>query len=204
MDKGAVRAMFSLPAQVSGRRYQLRRKKRKKRTLCESAGGLRVLGHFGFSYIGLIYLLMLFIPNIVWAKRQPEGYADLAKNENKIFLVFERAGQVMVTVTAVIFSDYNPTEFSAWTAWLIVSGVMMLLYETAWVRYFFKPTLKSFYGSFLLIPIPLASLPVFAFLLLGIYGKVIWLIISSVIIGIGHIGIHIQHLKTIKKGAANE
>ena len=30
--------------------------------------------HFGFSYEGLLYLLMLFIPNIIWTKYKPEGY----------------------------------------------------------------------------------------------------------------------------------
>lgn len=25
--------------------------------------------NFGFSYVGLIYLLMLFIPNILWSKK---------------------------------------------------------------------------------------------------------------------------------------
>lgn len=154
-----------------------------------------MLGHLGFSYIGLIFLLMLFIPNGIWTKKQPEGYAELAKNENKILLTFERTGQVSVTACALIFSDYNPSEFSAWSAWLIAAFALMLLYETAWIRYFLKPSLKNFYGRFLFIPIPLASLPVFAFLLLGIYGKVIWLIISAVVIGIGHIGIHLQHLK---------
>ena len=158
-----------------------------------------MLGHFGFSYVGLIFLLMLFVPNIIWTRRQPEGYKELAHKENKVLLAFERVGQVCVTAAAVLFSDYNPTEFSAWTAWLIVSAALMLIYEAVWVRYFIKPTLKNFYGSFLLIPIPLASLPVFAFLLLSIYGKVIWLMISAVIIGIGHIGIHIQHFKMLKK-----
>jgi len=156
-------------------------------------------GHLGFSYIGLIFLLMLFIPNSIWTKKQPEGYAELIKNENKILLFFERTGQVLVTVCALIFSDYNPSEFSAWSAWLIASFALMLLYEAAWIRYFLKPSLKSFYGRFLFVPIPLASLPVFAFLLLGIYGKVVWLIISAVIIGIGHIGIHVQYLKVISK-----
>ena len=33
-----------------------------------------MLGTFGFSYIGLIYLLMLWIPNSLWARRLPEGY----------------------------------------------------------------------------------------------------------------------------------
>lgn len=158
-----------------------------------------MLGTFGFSYIGLIFLLMLFVSNIIWTQRQPEGYIDLAKNENKVLLVFERVGQVLVVVSAMIFADYNPTNFDAWTAWLIIAGTLMLFYETAWIRYFIKPTLKNFYGSFLLIPVPLASLPVFAFMLLGIYGKVIWLIISAIILGIGHMGIHIQHNKSIKQ-----
>jgi hypothetical protein len=39
-----------------------------------------------------------------------------------------------------------------------------------------------------------------AFLLLGIYGKVIWLIASVIVLGIGHIGIHIQHLKNGSMG----
>ncbi len=75
------------------------------------------------------------------------------------------------------------------------------LYEAAWVRYFLKPALKNFYKSFLLIPLPLASLPVSAFLLLGIYGKVIWLIISALILGVGHIGIHIQHMCAANKSS---
>jgi hypothetical protein len=58
--------------------------------------------------------------------------------------------------------------------------------------------LENFYRSFCGIPVPGASLPVIAFLLLGIYGKVIWLIVSVIVLGIGHIGIHIQHLKAIK------
>lgn len=37
--------------------------------------------HFGFSYIGLIFLLMLFIPNILWAKHKPKDYEKYVKNE---------------------------------------------------------------------------------------------------------------------------
>jgi len=29
-----------------------------------------MLGHLGFSYIGFIYLLILFIPNIIWNKNR--------------------------------------------------------------------------------------------------------------------------------------
>jgi len=63
------------------------------------------MGHFGFSYIGLIFLLMLTIPNLIWTKHQPQGYS--AHDENKILLAFERVGQVCVTCTALAFSDFN-------------------------------------------------------------------------------------------------
>lgn len=155
-----------------------------------------MLGHFGFSYVGCIYLLMLSIPNILWTKCKPSGYNDVVSNENKILLLFERVGQVLVTCVAVIFNDYNLKPFSLWSLWLIGSFILMIIYEINWIRYFnSKHSLKDFYGSFLGIPVPGASLSVVAFMLLGIYGRVIWLIISIIILGIGHIGIHLQHMK---------
>lgn len=38
-------------------------------------------GHLGFSYIGLIFLILLFVPNIIWARRKPQGYTS--ENEKK-------------------------------------------------------------------------------------------------------------------------
>lgn len=158
------------------------------------------MGHFGFSYVGLIYLLMLFVPNIIWTKHSPKGYEDISKNENKIFLIFERVGQVLVTVTVLIFSDFNVSMQGIWTLWLLISFAVMVLYDVLWIRYFkSNHTLNDFYKSFFIIPVPLATLPVTAFLLLGIYGQVIWLIIATVILGIGHIGIHLMHRKEIEK-----
>lgn len=156
-----------------------------------------MLGHFGFSYVGLAYLLMLFIPNLIWRRHQPADYEP--KGENKVLLILERVGQVLVTCVALLFRDYNIHPLSLWSIWLIASFLIMLLYEISWVRYFASEhTEKSFYRSLFGIPVPLASLPVMGFLLLGIYGKVIWLVVSIVILGIGHIGIHLQHLKRCK------
>lgn len=154
-----------------------------------------MLGHLGFSYVGLIYLLMLFIPNLIWTKHRPIDYDT--EHENKVLLVFEKVGQVLVTCAVLIFNDFNINTISLWSIWLFVSFMIMLLYEISWIKYFSSEhTEKNFYRSLFGIPVPGASLPVMAFLLLGIYGKVIWLIISIIILGIGHIGIHIQHLRS--------
>ena len=150
-----------------------------------------MLGHFGFSYVGLIYLLMLIVPNIIWALSKPVGFGP--GNENKILLTFERAGQVLCTVTLLLFNDYSPKEINTWLILLFVSFAFMILYEIFWIRYFRSSrTMHDFYKSLFAIPVPGAVLPVIAFLLLGIYGRVIWLIISSIIFGIGHIGVHIK------------
>ena len=63
--------------------------------------------HFGFSYVGLIYLLMLFIPNIVWAKNRPVGYEQYTGNENKFLMTLERIGEILVCICALVFSDFN-------------------------------------------------------------------------------------------------
>ena len=126
--------------------------------------------NLGFSYVGLIYLLMLFIPNIIWSKNQPKDYDKYVKNENKVLLVFERIGEVSLTVLSLIFTDFNINKISYWSIILLVSFLSMIIYEISWIRYF----------------------------KLGIYGRNIFMIIASIIMAIGHIGIHLNHRKEIK------
>ena len=154
--------------------------------------------NFGFSYIGLLFLLMLMIPNIIWSKNKPKDYDIYVKNENKILLMFERVGEAFVTCLSLIFSDFNINKISKWSIVLLVAFLLMILYEIYWVRYFkSEKTMKDMYSSLLGVPVAGATLPVFAFFLLGIYGRNILLVIATVILGIGHIGIHLNHKKEI-------
>ena len=155
--------------------------------------------HFGFSYVGLIYLIMLFTPNIIWSKNQPKDYEKYAAQENKVLLTLERAGEALVSTLCLIFSDFNIGSVSPWSIVLLASFLMMLLYEIYWIRYFkSEKTMQDMYSSILGVPVAGATLPVLAFFLLGVYGKNIPMMISTVILGIGHIGIHLQHKKQIK------
>lgn len=151
-----------------------------------------MMGHLGFSYIGMIFLLMLFIPNIIWTRNMPQNYS--AENENKFLQILERVGEVLTTCCALIFSDFNIGAWSAWSWWLAAAFAVMVMYEIWWIRYFqSERRMEDFYSSLLGIPYAGATLPVVAFFLLGVYGRVIWMLIAAVILGIGHIGIHIQH-----------
>jgi hypothetical protein len=156
------------------------------------------MGNLGFSYIGLVFLLMLILPNLIWARSQPQNYDS--SDESKILSAFERVGQVLVTASALIFSDFNPHQISLWELWLLAAVAAMILYECWWIRYFkSERNLKDLSSSFCGVPVAGATLPVLAFFLLGVYGKVIWLIIAVVIFGTGHIGIHLQHKKSAER-----
>ena len=152
--------------------------------------------NLGFSYVGLIYLVMLMTPNLIWSKNLPKDYEKFAKNENKVLLAFERTGEVLTSCIALVFKDFNLRPWTCWSWFLVVSFALMVLYEIYWIRYFRSAkTMKDLYSSILGIPVAGATLPVLAFMLLAVYGKNIFLGISIVILGIGHIGIHLMHRK---------
>lgn len=154
--------------------------------------------HFGFSYVGLVFLIMLFVPNIIWSKNQPKDYEKYAPKENRILLTLERIGEALVSTLCFIFSDFN-IRISGWSAFLVMAFAIMILYEIYWIRYFkSEKTMADMYSSILGIPVAGATLPVLAFFLLGVYGKNIPMMIATVILGIGHIGIHLQHKNQIK------
>ena len=159
------------------------------------------MSDFGFSWIGLVYLLILYIPNILWARQKPLGYDRIVDHEVTWMVWLERAGEVLVTVFALIFAETNPHEpVNAWTTWLVFSVSCMMLYIAAWRLYFKTPDsqkLEAMYASMLGIPVPLATLPVAGFFLLGLYGHAWPLVAATVILGIGHIGIHINHAREL-------
>ena len=83
--------------------------------------------HFGFSYVGLLFLIMLFVPNIIWAKNKPADYDKYVGNENKFLLLLERAGEVTTSALALIFSDFNIRPFTLWSLWLIAAFICLVL-----------------------------------------------------------------------------
>ena len=100
----------------------------------------------GFSYIGLIWLIMLFVPNFIWMKNKPKGYEEHVKKENKVLLAFERVGQFIVTPAALIFANFNIHKITFWSAVLLISFICMVIYEIFWIRYFkSEKTMKDFY-----------------------------------------------------------
>ncbi len=190
---------------------------------------------FGFSYIGLLFVVMLLVPNICWACFQKKAYnrkkiecvaaerntgsesteiMDEVKlqqaeqmeaiKESKILQLLERIGQVAVIGISLIFTDFNPIVYvgATWTLipnrvyYLVFAFMLMILYELYWVSYFCsKRTTEDMYADFLGIPLAGAVLPVLAFAVLAVYGGNLFLLAATMMLGIGHIGIHWGYYK---------
>lgn len=115
---------------------------------------------------------------------------------------FRGSGQAGTTCCALIFQDFNLRPWSLWSLWLAGSFACMLFYELWWIRYFRGPRkLEDFYGSWLGVPVPGAVLPPAAFLLLGIYGRVVWMVLAALVLGLGHVGIHWEHRRALNAGS---
>lgn len=112
-----------------------------------------------------------------------------------MLLAFERAGESPVNTLCIIFTDFN-IRLTPWASVLAAAFALMLLYEVYWIRYFkSKKTMQKMYSSILGIPVAGVTLPVLAFGLLAVYGGNPPMLIAVVILGIGNIGIHLQHKK---------
>lgn len=158
---------------------------------------------FGISATGLILLAMLFAPNVIWAHcKKSKDYDKSKKSENKVLLIFERVGEVLVTISLLIFPSINPlivklpdgVYFSWRIALWLESFILMIFYECYWINLFkSQREAKDVYSSFLGFPLAGATLPVIVVLLLGVYSKNLVLVASAIIFCIGHVGIHVAH-----------
>ena len=53
-------------------------------------------------------------------------------------------------------------------------------------------------GAVYTSPSGMLRLSLIHILCLGMYGKVVWMLLSALVLGVGHIGLHLQHKKTLE------
>ena len=66
------------------------------------------------------------LPNIIWSKNKPKGYDKYVKNENKVLLLLEWLGEMLVTCLSLIFSDFNINKISNWSSILLIAFIYPL------------------------------------------------------------------------------
>jgi len=158
----------------------------------------------GICVAGIIFLLMLFIPNILWIKRRPEGYDEYAKHENRFLGILEKTGEVGAVALLAAFRDFDPfivtgkngTYISCLNLELVLIFVLMILYEIYWIRYFKSGRrMSDFYRGICGIPLAGASIPCICLFIFAVYGRNIAMAAVALAMSIGHIGIHYMHSK---------
>lgn len=139
-------------------------------------------GKIGFHWInifGLIFVVLLLIPNIIYAMKFRN---QTNKCPNKAMNILEQIGRYASMFFMVFNIGIAESGFSSVGAFLLYgigNALLTLLYWVVWMLYFYRQDSKK--------ALTLAVLPACIFVLSGITSGHVLLVISGVIFAVGHI-----------------
>lgn len=139
-------------------------------------------GKIGVSWLnvfGLIFVILLLIPNIIYAVK----YRDVENLcKNKAMNVLEqigRYGSMFLMVFNIGIAEFGFASTNALLIYFLGSILLMLTYWIMWIIFFVNPSMWN--------RMALAIIPALLFLLSGCTLGHILLIITAIVFGIGHI-----------------
>lgn len=133
-----------------------------------------------FNYYGLIFMAVIMIPNIIFAVKRKDGFADTYKN--KAVEIMEQIGRYACFALMIFNIPY--TYFGFWfenalTVYLGVNGVLCAAYLVCWVVF------RNRGGKFRALS--LSVIPSLVFLFGGVALANIPLIAFAVLFAVNHI-----------------
>lgn len=141
-----------------------------------------VAGKLGMSWLnvfGLVFVVLLLIPNIIYAVK----YRDVENLcKNKVMNVLEqigRYGSMFLMVFNIGIAEFGFVSTNAFLIYFLGSIVLMLAYWIIWIIFFVNQSMWN--------RMALAIIPTLLFLLSGCTLRHILLIITAIVFGIGHI-----------------
>jgi hypothetical protein len=139
----------------------------------------------GFSIIGLLIAVFIFLPNVLFIIFPPKNVPDGLKDAGIVFTVLERIGQAGCLVLLVMSKEnYQDVIINRW---FVLMVLCIIAYYCLWIRYVVKGHYFSLaFMPVLLLPIPMAIFPVLAFVFAALWGKSIFLGSAVVLLAIGH------------------
>lgn len=135
-----------------------------------------------FNYYGLIFMVVIIIPNIIYAiKHQSKSMV----NQNPVVEAIEQIGRYGCMIFMIFNVPYTYFNFWFTSLWyLIVNGVLAAAYCLAWVVFWKKKHLAKV--------LTLSILPSVMFLFSGIMLLNIPLIFCSILFAFAHIFISVK------------
>ena len=141
-----------------------------------------------FNVFGLIFIVVIMIPNVVFAIKRKDGFDN--KWDNKFVEFIEQAGRF----GCFGFMIFNiPGTWLGWLSdeafalYLVVDGILVMLYCAIWIICFKK---NSVFRALALSVIPSAL-----FLFSGIISRSVLLTVASVLFAPSHIAISYRNAK---------
>ncbi|MGG0715973.1 hypothetical protein ABE096_00035 [Robertmurraya massiliosenegalensis] len=140
----------------------------------------------GFSIIGLIIVMFILAPNILFSIYRPNNIPAGMKDKESIFTISERLGQFGCIFLLIVLKDSidgNPLDI-----YFMLMSICIVFYYYLWVRYFVQGrNFSSLFKPLGFIPIPMALFPVLAYAFAALWLNSIWLSLAVILLAIGHL-----------------
>ena len=140
------------------------------------------------NLFGLVFMIVIMVPNIIFAIRNKEGFIN--RYQNKALEAVEEIGRygcfvfMIFRVPSLTFGWWSDEAFAIY---LIVDVILILLYCLIWALCFRK---ESLFRS-----LSLSIIPSIVFLFSGIMMRSIPLILFSLLFAPSHITISVKNVK---------
>ena len=141
-----------------------------------------------FNVFGLIFIVVIMIPNVVFAIKRKDGFDN--KWDNKFVEFIEQAGRfgcfgfMIFNMPGTWFGWWSDEAFALY---LIVDGILVMLYCAIWIICFKK---NSVFRA-----LALSVIPSVLFLFSGIISRSVLLTVASVLFAPSHIAISYRNAK---------
>ena len=141
-----------------------------------------------FNVFGLIFVVLILIPNIIFAIKCKDGFDN--KWNNKYVEVMEQTGRfgcfgfMIINIPGTRFGWLSDEAFAVY---LIVDAILVLLYCAIWI--------VCFKESSVFRALALSIIPSILFLFSGIMSRSVLLIAASVLFAPSHIAISYRNAK---------
>lgn len=141
------------------------------------------------NVFGLAFILVIMIPNIIFAIKCKDGFAN--KWNNKLVEAIEQIGRfgcfgfMIIQIPGTWFGWWSDEAFALY---LIVDAALVLLYCVIWIVCFRK---NSVFRA-----LALSVIPSVLFLFSGIMSRSVLLILSAILFAPSHIAISYKNAKS--------
>lgn len=141
----------------------------------------------GFSIPGLILVVTILAPNLLYATFPPRNVPQTGRDAGPVFGLLEQIGRV-ACLGLLVFSGRTLDEGASSLPWFVLACVSIAMYYAVWIRYFSHGRKSSLLLAPLgVVPIPLAIFPVLAFGFSALWSESPWFGLAVLLFAVGHV-----------------